>query len=45
MNHQGLYWPTGRNLFRQRPHTGRRMALWTMSAAALLTVVLSLYLG
>lgn len=33
MNRQGLYWPTGRNLFRRRSLTGGRVALWIGVAA------------
>jgi hypothetical protein len=33
MNRQGLYWPTGRNLFRRRSLTGGRVALWILVAA------------
>ena len=33
MNRQGLYWPTGRNLFRRRSLTGGRVALWIVVAA------------
>jgi hypothetical protein len=33
MNRQGLYWPTGRNLFRRRSVTGGRVALWIVVAA------------
>ena len=33
MNRQGLYWPTGRNLFRRRSLMGGRVALWIVVAA------------
>ena len=33
MNRQGLYWPTGRNLFRRRSLTAGRVALWIVVAA------------
>jgi hypothetical protein len=33
MNRQGLYWPTGRNLFRRRSLTVGRVALWIVVAA------------
>jgi hypothetical protein len=33
MNRQGLYWPTGRNLFRRRSTVGSRVALWFVVVA------------
>jgi hypothetical protein len=33
MNRQGLYWPTGRNLFRRRSLTVGRVALLIVVAA------------
>jgi hypothetical protein len=33
MNRQGLYWPTGRRLFRRRSLTAGRVALWVVVAA------------
>jgi hypothetical protein len=45
MNHQGLYWPTGRNLFRHRSRGGLRMTLRFMFAALILTGLVSLFLG
>ena len=33
MNRQGLYWPTGRSLFRRRSLTGGRVTLWIVLAA------------
>jgi hypothetical protein len=35
MNRQGLYWPTGRNLFLRRSLTGGRVALWIVVAAVI----------
>jgi hypothetical protein len=32
---QGLYWPSRRNLFRRRPSTGAKLALWAASAFVL----------
>jgi hypothetical protein len=43
MNHQGLYWPDGRNLFRHPPHAGLRTALWFVCATVALTAVAALY--
>ncbi len=34
MNHNGLYWPNGRSLFRRRLATKARLALWLAFAAA-----------
>jgi len=35
-NRQGLYWPNGRNLFRLRPPSGARVALWIVIVATVM---------
>lgn len=45
MNRHGLYWPTGRTLFRRGLQGPRRLALWGVSGAVLcLAALASIYI-